>query len=267
MKTLKTVENQSIQDIYSGAVGKLWELVMGEQIHIGGFNSSCNLLSASGIQPGMKGVDLCCCSGAGMRFLFKIANVAEMTGVDFTQAQLDLGKTRMAELGLTERTHFIHAPATETTLPDNTFDFVWGEDAWVYVDHKPELIKEAARIVKPGGIVAFTDWCEGDNMSDEEADRFLGFMQFPTMASQSDYEKMIADAGLELVESTRTDLFAPCVDFYIQMLTLQHTFDALRIINFDQNMMAALSEEMVNTQNLARAQKVVQCRFIARKKA
>lgn len=266
MKTLSSVQNTAIQEIYSGAIGKLWELVMGEQIHINGFQSSCNLLSASGIKEGMRGVDLCCCSGAGMRFLLTIGNVGHMTGVDFTQAQIDLGTSRMKALPqLAEKWDYVLSPATKTPLSENQFDFVWGEDAWVYVDDKPQLIKEAARIVKPGGIVAFTDWCEGEEMTQEEADRFLNFMQFPTIASIDDYKKMIADAGLELVEATNTQMFAPCVDFYIQMLTIQHTFDALSIVGFDQNMMAALSSEMVFTQNLAHANKVIQARFIARK--
>lgn len=38
--------------------------------------SSHDLANRGGIQPGMVGVDLCCCTGAGMRFLVRFRNVA-----------------------------------------------------------------------------------------------------------------------------------------------------------------------------------------------
>lgn len=34
---------QDVQGVYSGAEGNLWELIMGEQIHVGGFKSSMEL--------------------------------------------------------------------------------------------------------------------------------------------------------------------------------------------------------------------------------
>ena len=34
---------KEVQAIYSGVEGQLWELLMGEQIHIGGFASSTDL--------------------------------------------------------------------------------------------------------------------------------------------------------------------------------------------------------------------------------
>jgi ubiquinone/menaquinone biosynthesis C-methylase UbiE len=34
--------------------------------------------------------------------------------------------------------------------PDNTFDVVWSEDAWCYLDSKEGLIKEAVRVLRKG---------------------------------------------------------------------------------------------------------------------
>ena len=72
-----------VQNVYSGSEGRLWELVMGEQIHAGGFVSSMDLARRAGIQPGMKGVDLCSALGAGCRFLVTHFQ-AVMCGVDAT---------------------------------------------------------------------------------------------------------------------------------------------------------------------------------------
>ena len=84
MKANKNIGLENVQAVYGGPEGDLWELVMGEQIHIGGFQSSMDLAKRAGVGAGMQGIDLCCCSGAGMRFLVKFCNVAGMRGVDAT---------------------------------------------------------------------------------------------------------------------------------------------------------------------------------------
>ena len=100
MKNLSDVGLTDVQSVYSGPEGQLWELIMGQQIHIGGFRSSMDLAERAGIGAGMSGVDLCCCSGAGMRFLVRFRNVARMHGVDATPAMVELGRRRTEAEGL-----------------------------------------------------------------------------------------------------------------------------------------------------------------------
>ena len=71
MKRLEGINLDTVKEVYNGPEGDLWELVMGEQIHIGGFVSSMALAERAGIGEGMHGVDLCACNGAGMRFLVR----------------------------------------------------------------------------------------------------------------------------------------------------------------------------------------------------
>ena len=59
---------QDVQNVYDGPEGILWELIMGEQIHVGGFKSSMILAEKAGLKEGMKGLDLCSALGAGCRF-------------------------------------------------------------------------------------------------------------------------------------------------------------------------------------------------------
>ncbi len=92
MKTMDNIGLKEVQAVYSGPEGQLWELIMGEQIHIGGFASSMDLAEKANIDSGMKGVDLCCCNGAGMRFLVRFQNVAQMHGVDATGTVIEQGR-------------------------------------------------------------------------------------------------------------------------------------------------------------------------------
>ena len=91
-----------VQAVYDGAEGDLWELVMGEQIHIGGLAASMDLAERAGIAAGSEGADLCCCNGAGMRFLVRFRGVRHMTGVDVTERIVERGRARTEDEGLSE---------------------------------------------------------------------------------------------------------------------------------------------------------------------
>lgn len=266
MRLLDQVGLADVQAVYGGAEGDLWELIMGQQIHIGGFASSMDLCAKSGISnKGGRGVDLCCCNGAGMRFLLRFCGLAHMTGVDATPRVLERARARCAAEGMENRTSFIQADACATGLPDATMDLVWGEDAWVYVKDKSALIHEAARLLKPGATVAFTDWVEGPvALTAAEAERFMRFMKFPSLASLGDYRDLLQAEGFYVIHAENTGRFAPCIDLYLRMLNEQLTSDALRIIGYDLDLMKALGGEMQFIQQLAAAGKIIQGLYVAR---
>lgn len=267
MKVTENIGLKDVQGVYSGPEGDLWELVMGQQIHIGGFKSSMDLADKAGIGEGMSGVDLCCCNGAGMRFLVRFRNVAKMTGVDATETVVERGRRRCEEEGLSDRIDFVLADVCDSRLPDECVDFVWGEDAWCYVVDKPKLVSEAARLVKRGGTIAFTDWVEGPaGLSEAEAERFMKFMKFPNVQDLAGYGDLLVENGCKVLLAESTGRFAPHVDLYLGMLDMQLTFDALRIIGFDMGLMQAMAGEMQFMQQLAHSNKIAQGLFVARKK-
>ena len=267
MKKLENITLKNVQEVYDGPDGVLWELIMGEQIHVGGFKSSKILSEKAGLKAGMHGIDLCSALGAGCRFLVKNCGVT-MVGLDGTTTMHNKAQERARAEGLADKIEFHLQDVTEKyPFADGAFDFVWGEDAWCYVVDKAKLISEAARVLKPGGILAFTDWIEGPNgLSDDEAARINTFMKFPYTENRKGYEKLIADNGLTLIESADlTEEYAGYVDFYIKMLTDQLTFDALKIIGDDMELFQAMGGEMAFMAEKAHEGKMGRGRFIARK--
>ncbi len=264
METLASVGLADVQAVYDGPEGDLWELVMGEQIHIGGFVSSMDLAERAGVGEGMVGVDLCCCNGAGMRFLVQFRNVGHMTGVDATERVVERGRERSQEGGLAGRIDFVLSDVCDSGLPDGSADFVWGEDAWCYVVDKQRLISEASRIVRPGGAIAFTDWIAGPvEMSPEEAERFLAFMKFPNILGLDEYRLLLEQSDCHVEVAEDTGRFPRYVDLYLDMLNMQLTYDALKRIAFDMELMQALGTEMGFVQELAHDSKICQGLFIA----
>ena len=165
-----------------------------------------------------------------------------------------------------DRITFTLADACETGLPAESADFVWGEDAWCYVVDKAKLIREAVRLTKPQGTIAFTDWMEGPaGLSDAEAERFLRFMKFANVQSLRGYAGLLGGARCEVAAAADTGRFAPYVDLYLDMLDKQLTSDALRILDYNLAVMEGLAGEMKFLQQLAHDGKIVQGLIVAKK--
>jgi ubiquinone/menaquinone biosynthesis C-methylase UbiE len=242
-KTGMTVEN--VRKVYSGPEGKLWELIMGEQIHVGGWVQSRILAEKAGISADQKVLDICSALGAGLRFLERNYGIRGY-GLDATQHMVDEAIKRTERDGQSERITYKVGNAERIPWPDGEFDVVWGEDAWCYVENKEDMIGEIARVLKPGGTVAFSDWVEGPaGMDEDAARRICTFMKFPDVYSMAQYREVLENRGFSIRSSEDlTEHFADYVDFYIKMLTDQLYFDALRIIGWDEDLFGAMGGEM-----------------------
>lgn len=267
MKSIAGVGLADVTALYGGAQGEFMQLLFGEQIHIGGMKASLELAARAGIQPGSRGIDLCCCNGAGMRCLVRFCQVASMTGVDATESVVDRARRICAAEGLADRITIVHADACASGLPGASADFVWGEDAWCYVVDKPKLIAEAARLVKHGGTIAFTDWVEGAaGLSDAEAQRFLGMMTFANVEDVGGYAQLLEKNGCEVAIAEDTGRFADYADLYVKMVEMQLTYDILKTLAFREELLNTFVDGFRFLREMARAGKIAQARFIARRR-
>ena len=267
MKSIQGVGLPDVISVYSGTQGEFMQLIFGQQLHIGGMEASLDLAKRAGIGAGQKGIDLCCCNGAGMRCLIRFCYVASMVGVDATQAVVERGRKRSRDEGLEDRIRFVVADACQSGLPAASADFVWGEDAWCYVADKPKLIGEATRIVRPCGVVAFTDWVEGPvELSEAEAQRFLGMMSFANVEDIGGYTRLLSDSGCEVIVAEDTGRFPAHMDLSLNLIEMQLTYDVLATVAFRRDLLQTIVEGFRFLRDMSRAQKIVQARFIARRK-
>ena len=63
-----------------------------------------------------------------------------------------------------------------------------------------------------------------------------------------------------------TGRFAPTIDLLINVMEMQLTYDALRIIGFDLDVMTFMLGEFAFMREMAQAGKIAQGRFIARRR-
>ena len=128
------------------------------------------------------------------------------------------------------------------------------------------LIAEAARIVRPGGVIAFTDWVEGPaGLTDAEAQRFLGMMTIANVEDIAGYAKLLTASGCEVRVAEDTGRFASHFELYLKMIEMQLTYDVLRTLAFRAELLETLVDGFRFLREMARAGKIAQARFVARR--
>jgi SAM-dependent methyltransferase len=266
MKSVADIEIADVKALYDGTPRRIFELLLGQQIHLGGLHASLELASLADVAPRSRGVELCCGSGVSMRVLVRYCDVASMIGVDVAAVQVERGRIACEREGLSERVRFVVADACATGLPTGEADFVWGEDAWCYVIDKEALVAEANRLTRPGGTIAFTDWIEGPSgLSDVEADQLLRMMTFANLQDIGGYRSLLERQGCEVVRAEDTGRFTR---FHLcaEVMRTQFAYDALEILGFDRDLLRGLEAQLALLGELGLAGKLAQGRFVARKR-
>ena len=109
---------------------------------------------------GSRGLDAGC--GIGLQCLLlaeAVGPIGHVTGLDVSTEFLNRGDEIVKEAGLSERISFQEGDVANIPFASNTFDWAWSADCIGYGPWEPlPLLKELARVVKPGGIVAISAW-------------------------------------------------------------------------------------------------------------
>ncbi|HEU5269210.1 MAG TPA: methyltransferase domain-containing protein [Jatrophihabitans sp.] len=95
---------------------------------------------------------------------------------------------------------FTHGSATKMPYPDGTFSHVVSQDALFLVPDKPRSHAEMFRVLRPGGIVAFSDFLQPTQQIGERARTHVyDRVRWNAGYSFLDYQSALAEAGFELL--------------------------------------------------------------------
>jgi ubiquinone/menaquinone biosynthesis C-methylase UbiE len=238
-------------------------MLMGEQIHVGGAPETDILAEKAGITADSHVLDVCSALGGPARHLASKYG-CRVTGLDATQRMYEEAIRRTEEAGLSASIQYKLGNALDMPFRADTFDVAWGQDAWCYITDKERLIQECARVVKPGGTVAFTDWLEAGPMTDEEWTALHTFMVFPYMETLEGYASLARAAGLTIVEKEDlTPDFAKHCQMYLD--ALQNDHKPAIVDAYGQEMYDAVEGGLILWRDSSAAGKVGRGRIIARK--
>ena len=118
------------------------------------------MIKALHLPEGSRGLDAGC--GIGLQCLLlaeEVGPAGHVTGLDVSSEMLEHGRGIVKEAGRQEQVSFQEGDAANLPFDSNTFDWVWSCDCVGYGPGEPlPLLKELARVVKPGGTVSIAAW-------------------------------------------------------------------------------------------------------------
>jgi ubiquinone/menaquinone biosynthesis C-methylase UbiE len=107
------------------------------------------------IGPGSTLVDLGCGRGGPGLWLARETG-ADLIGIDLSPIAIARANQRATELGLAGRARFLQGDLCATGLPDQSCDGAISIDVIMYVQDQSAVMREAARILRPGPSFVFT---------------------------------------------------------------------------------------------------------------
>jgi len=82
------------------------------------------------------------------------------------------------------------------------FDLLWSVESISHYEHREKFFASAARLLKPGGLFAITDWFKKENLTPVETREFIDPIEEGMMVKlqiMDDYEHFLNSAGLRIM--------------------------------------------------------------------
>ncbi len=181
------------------------ELWPHDQDHYGGLAANDTLAARAGIVPGLAVADFCAGLGGPARYLAHRYGVT-VTGIELTPARVAGAQRLTAAVGLEARVRVLQGDVMAVPLPDASQDVVVSQEALLHVPDKTAAIREAARILRPGGRLAFTDWVAHRALTRDESETLWTGIAAQAVQTIPGYRALLARCGFDrLHEDDLTD--------------------------------------------------------------
>jgi SAM-dependent methyltransferase len=131
-----------------------------DQLHHGGLHLTEALIAAAGIAPGARVLDAGAGIGGAARILAS-RYACRVEGIDLSPDYVRTAGDLDRLVGLADR--ITHRTGSVTALPfdEDAFDIVWSQNVTMNVPDKRAMFAEAFRVLRPGGVLAFTHVAAG----------------------------------------------------------------------------------------------------------
>jgi sarcosine/dimethylglycine N-methyltransferase len=169
-----------------------------DQDHYGGLAAVDALARLAGIGGHTRVLDLCAGLGGPARFL------AARRGCQVVALELNAGRAAGAArltalVRLHGRVRIVRGDATALPFAPGRFDACLSQEALLHIVDKAAVLREAHRVLAPGGRLAFTDWVARASLGDGERRRLREWMAAVTLQTLDAYRAMLGATGFAAV--------------------------------------------------------------------
>jgi ubiquinone/menaquinone biosynthesis C-methylase UbiE len=166
-------------------------------------------LDAMDIDSATTVLDMGCGTGVAARTIARRADFSgRVTGIDLSPYLVNAAKRLADEEGLGGRVEFRSGDTRELDIHDGSFDAVVAHTLVSHVQEPLSVIKEAGRVVKPGGLIAIFDgdyasmtFALDDPVQSKKYDEALINAVVTSPRVMRQMPRLLRQAGLEMVRT------------------------------------------------------------------
>ena len=157
-----------------------------------------HLAQRTSVKPGSDILDIGCGFGATSLYLAKHFNAA-VTGITISSVQLEMAIQAAATQHLDVKFLLMDAEAMNF---QKQFDVLWSVESISHYQNLQGFFASAAKLLKPGGSFAITDWFKKENLTRAETRKFIEPIDKGMMVElkvMNDYEHFLTSNGLQIM--------------------------------------------------------------------
>jgi tocopherol O-methyltransferase len=166
-----------------------------------------HLAQLAGMKRGMRVLDIGCGFGGTSVYLAKTYG-ARATGITISPVQVQMAKDAAAKARVDA--NFLLMDAEEMRFAE-PFDLLWSVESISHYHDPGKFFVSAAKLLKPGGYFAITDWFQKENLAPADRKKFIEPIEKGMMVElrgMNAYGEFLAASGLEVVY--REDMTLKC---------------------------------------------------------
>jgi tocopherol O-methyltransferase len=165
------------------------------------------------LQSGEAVLDAGCGTGSTAIYLAERHNVT-VTGITLAEKLVDVCRLFSRRSKAAARLRFELADYTKTGFLDSSFDKIYALESQSYAPDKAAFIREAHRLLKPGGKLVVVEYFrKAENLSAEAEDtyrRMIGGLHMHSLVTATAYSDMLTQSGFgDIAVLDKTDTVLP----------------------------------------------------------
>ncbi len=180
----------------------------GEDIHVGLYDSTDDIAEASRltvarmaevaapITAEQRVLDIGAGYGGAARQLARRFG-CRVHCLNISEVQNDKNRRLSAEQGLADNITVVHGSFEAIPEPDARFDLVWSQDAILHSGRREQVLREAFRVLKPGGRFVFTDPMQADDCDPAALQPVYDRIHLQSLGSFAFYREAARRVGFE----------------------------------------------------------------------
>ena len=139
-----------------------------------------------------------------------------VTGINLSEVENVRARRLNAEEGLQNQVEIVDGSFESVQAPDHSFDAVCSQDAILHSGERARVVAEATRVLKPGGVFAFSDIMQSDTCPDGVLQPILERINLSSLGSPASYRQAAQTSNL--VEESFQELTPHMTTHYARVL-------------------------------------------------